>query len=161
MEICHRDYLEYSDIYEGIQSEILSNSRFDKNSDLRTTYLVRTDTTKTSKIKGEETVLISEQNYWMDHNVRYYLIQGLANHSCLSHIICIVSHFIHSIFAFKTQKIQVGNEQDVKISFIIPVIVDIQGHRFEIYTLVSAVHENVDLVLSIMNTFELEGDINS
>ena len=45
--------------------------------------------------------------------------------------------------------------------FIIPVIVDIYGHRFEIYTLVSEIHENVDLVLGIRNVFELEGVINS
>ena len=39
----------------------------------------------------------------------------------------------------------------------IPVIIDIHGHRFEIYTLVSEIHENVDLVLGIKNVFELEG----
>ena len=35
------------------------------------------------------------------------------------------------------------------------------GHRFEVYTLVSENHENVDLVLGIKNVFELEGVINS
>ena len=35
-----------------------------------------------------------------------------------------------------------------------------QGHRFEIYTLVSEIHENVDLVLGIKNVFQLEGVIN-
>ena len=34
-------------------------------------------------------------------------------------------------------------------------------HRLEIYTLVSEIHENVDLVLGIKNAFELEGVINS
>ena len=34
------------------------------------------------------------------------------------------------------------------------------GHRFEIYTLVSEIHENVDLVLGMKNVFELEGVIN-
>ena len=38
---------------------------------------------------------------------------------------------------------------------------DIHGHRFEIFTLVSEIHENVDLVLGINNIFELEGIINS
>ena len=38
---------------------------------------------------------------------------------------------------------------------------NIHGHRFEIYTLVSEIHENVDLVFSIKNAFELEGVINS
>ena len=38
---------------------------------------------------------------------------------------------------------------------------EIHGHRFEIYTLVSEIHEKVDLVLDIKNIFELEGVINS
>ena len=41
------------------------------------------------------------------------------------------------------------------------MIVDIHKHRFEINTLVSEIHENVDLVLGIKNVFELEGVINS
>ena len=63
-------------------------------------------------------------------------------------------------FALTTQRIQVGNGQCVRVLFIIPVIVDIHGHRFEIYTLVSKIHENVDLVLGIKNIFESEGVIN-
>ena len=57
------------------------------------------------------------------------------------------------------QRIQVGNGQCVSVLFIIPVVVDIHGHRFEIYTLVSDIHENVDLVLGIKNVFKLEGII--
>ena len=40
-------------------------------------------------------------------------------------------------------------------------MIDVHGHRLEIYTLVSEIHENVDLVLGIKNIFELEGIINS
>ena len=70
---------------------------------------------------------------------------------------------LHSLpkFASKTQRIQVGNGQYVSVSFIIPVIIDIHGHRFEIYTLVSENHNNVDLVLGIKNVFKLKGVINS
>ena len=70
---------------------------------------------------------------------------------------------LHSLLKFtsKTQRIQVGYCQFVSVLFIIPVIVDIHGHRFEVYTLVSEIHENVDLVLGIRNVFELEGVINS
>ena len=42
-----------------------------------------------------------------------------------------------------------------------PIVIDIHGHRFQIFTLVSEIHENVDLVLYIKNIFELEGIINS
>ena len=64
-------------------------------------------------------------------------------------------------FASKKQRIQVGNGQFVSVLFIIPVIIDVHGHRFEIYTSVSMIHENVDLVLGIKNVFKLEGVINS
>ena len=62
-------------------------------------------------------------------------------------------------FASRTQRIQVGNRQFISVVFIIPIIVDIHGHRFEIYTLVSEIHENVDYVLGMKNIFELEGVI--
>ena len=53
------------------------------------------------------------------------------------------------------------NGQCISVLFIIPVIIELHGHRFEIYTLVSKIHENVDLVLGIKNVFKLEGVINS
>ena len=34
------------------------------------------------------------------------------------------------------------------------MIIDVHGHRFEIYTLVSEIHKNVDLVLGIKNVFK-------
>ena len=64
-------------------------------------------------------------------------------------------------FASKTHRLQVGNGQCVSVLFIISVIIDMHGHRFEIYTLVSEIHENVDLVLGIKNVFKLESVINS
>ena len=64
-------------------------------------------------------------------------------------------------FASRTQKIQVGNGQCVSVIFIILVIIDVHRHIFKIYTLVSEIHENVDLVLGIKNIIELEGVINS
>ena len=40
------------------------------------------------------------------------------------------------------------------------MFVDIHQHRFEIFTLVSKIHDNVDLVMGMKNIFELEGVIN-
>ena len=54
-----------------------------------------------------------------------------------------------------------GNGQYVGVLFVISVIMTIQKHRFEIFTLVSEIHENVDLVIGIKNLFELEGVIDS
>ena len=70
---------------------------------------------------------------------------------------------LHSLpkFASKMQTIQVGNGQFGSVLFIIPVIVDIHRHRFEIYILLSEIHENIHLVLGIKNVFKLEGVVNS
>ena len=59
-----------------------------------------------------------------------------------------------------TQRIQVGNSQFVSTLFMVSVIIDIHRHRFQIYTLVSEIHENVDLLLGIKNVLKLEGVIN-
>ena len=78
-----------------------------------------------------------------------------------SHNLCCKS--LHSVpkFASRTQGIQVGNGQFVSVLFIIPIIIDIHRHRFEINTVVSEINENINLILGIKNIFGLEGIINS
>ena len=49
---------EYLDVYKGIQSEVISATRFDENSDLSMTYLDRIDTTTASGIKADKTYSI-------------------------------------------------------------------------------------------------------
>ena len=44
---------------------------------------------------------------------------------------------------------------------VIPLVFKIQGHKFEVYTLVSEIQDKMDLILSVKNIFELEGIINS
>ena len=50
-----------------------------------------------------------------------------------SHYLCCKS--LHSLpkFASRTQRIQAANGQFISILFIIPIIIDIHGHRFQIY----------------------------
>ena len=148
---------EYMDIYEGIQSEIVSSNRFDENSDLSTTY----------KFKAEESLPISEHGHTsgrlLDGTECQLLFNTGASKSFMSKSFYMQCKSLHSLpkFASRTQRVQVGNGQCVSLLFIIPVIRDIHGHRFEIYTLVSEIHENVDLVQGIKNVFKLEGVINS
>ena len=54
---------EYLDMYEGIQTEIISTTRFDENLDLSTSYMGTVDMTTASKIKVEERLPIAEQGY--------------------------------------------------------------------------------------------------
>ena len=91
------------------------------------------------------------------------LLDMCASKSFMSKSFYMQCRSLHSLpkFPSKTQRICVGNGQCVSVLFVMPVIIDIHGHRFEIYTLVSEIHENEDLVLGIMNVFKLEGVINS
>ena len=153
---------EYLDVYEGIQSDIVSSNRFDKNSDISTTYLGKVESKgHQDKLKTEESFPILESGYTLgrllDGMKCQLLLDTGASKSFMSKSFYKQCKSLHTLpnFASTTQRIQVGNGQCVSILFIIPVIVDIHGHRFEIYTLVSEIHENVDLILGIKNIFEL------
>ena len=54
-----------------------------------------------------------------------------------------------------------GNGQFVAVLFVIPVVLDVYDHGFEVFTLVSEIHDNVDLVLGMKNVFELEDVIDT
>ena len=54
---------EYMDVYEGIQSEMISATRFNENSDLNTTYLGRTNRENKDKLRAEESFPILEHGY--------------------------------------------------------------------------------------------------
>ena len=72
------------------------------------------------------------------------------------------SKILHALpkFAPTTQRIQVGNGQYVVVLFIVPVIIEVHEHIFEVFALVLEIHDNVDLVLGMKNTYELEGIID-
>ena len=148
---------EYLDMYGGIWSEILSTTRLDETSDLSTTYLGRVDTTRASTFKVEERFPISEQGYTvgklLDGTECQILLDTGAGQPFMPKSHYLHCKSLHSLpkFASKTQRIQVGNGQFVSILFTIPIIVDIHGHRFKIYTLVSEIHENIDFIWGINN----------
>ena len=55
---------EYLDIHDGIQSDIVSSSRFDENSDISTTYLGKIGNMEgQDKLKAAESFPISENGY--------------------------------------------------------------------------------------------------
>ena len=55
---------KYLDVYEGIQSDIVSSNRFDENSDISTTYLGQIEQKgDQNKLKAEESFPISESGY--------------------------------------------------------------------------------------------------
>ena len=54
---------EYLDMYEGVYAEIVSSDRFDKDTDLSTTYLGQIDMTRDMEVKAEENFPITAHGY--------------------------------------------------------------------------------------------------
>ena len=157
----------YLDIYEDIYAGMVYASKFDENSDLSTTYLGQTNMTRSSIIKTEERFPITGQGFasekLLDGMECQILLGTGATKSYMSKSYYLQCKTLHALpkFSSNTQRIQVGNGQYVSVLFVIPVIIDIYGHRFEIFTLVSEIHDNLDLVMGMKNIFELEGVIDS
>ena len=134
----------------------MSSSRFDKNSDISTIYLGRMGHKESQdKLKAEKSFPISENGYTLgrllDGMKCQLLLDMGASKSFMSKSFYMHCKSLGTLpkFAATTQKIKVGYGQCASVLFRIPVIVEVHGHRFEIYTLVSEIHENVDLYLGI------------
>ena len=142
-------------------------SRFDENVDLSTTYLDRIDMKRDEVMKAEESFPISEQEFVMGKLMNGEECQILmdmgASKSYMSKSYYLRCKSLHNLpkFALKTQRIQVGNGQYVGVLFVIPIIIEINKHGLEVFTLVSEIFDNVDMVLGIKNLFKLEGIIDS
>ena len=153
-------------MYDGVKSEVLYTTKFDENSDLSTTYLGRIDMSRLDKMKAEERFPISEKGYTVGKLLDSMECQILLD-TGVSKLFLSKTHYLrckslHPLphFASITQRIELGNGQYVSVLFIIPIVIDVHGHRFEIFMLASEIHENIDLVLGIKKIFELEGIIN-
>ena len=158
---------KYLDVYEGVYTEMVYANKFNENSDLSMTYLGQTKMTRDTKIKAEERFPITGKGFasgkLLDGTECQILLYMGATKSYMSKSYYLQCKTLHTLptFSSNTQRIQVRNGQYVSVLFVIPVIIDIHGHRFEIFTLVSEIHDNVDLVMGMKNIFKLEGVIDS
>ena len=146
---------KYLDMYEGEYAEMVHTNKFNENSDISTTYLGQTKMTRDTKIKAEEKFPITGQGFasgkLFDGTEFQILLDTCATKSYMSKSYYLQCKALYALpkFSSNTQRIQVGNGQYVSVLFVIPVIIDIHGHRFEIVTLVSEIHDNVDLVMGM------------
>ena len=155
----------YLDVYEGVYAEMVYANKFNENSDLSTMYLGQTKMTGDTKIKAEERFPITGQGFasgkLLDGMECQILLDTGATKSYMSksyYLQCKTTCITQNLF--KYPKNSSGNGQYVSVLFVIPVIVDIHRHRFKIFTLVSKIHDNIDIVMGMKNIFELEGVID-
>ena len=155
-------------MYEGIQSDIVSSSRFDENSDISTTYLGKIESKESQdKLKAEENHFpISENGYTLGR-----LLDGtkcqLLLHTCASKSFMSKSFFMQCKITTYLTKVcchyaeNTGWEWSVHKCFIYNTChcrnTWTQILKFILWYLKSM--KNVDQVLGIKNVFELEGVI--
>ena len=63
-------------------------------------------------------------------------------------------------FNLTVKKLQVGNGELEATLFVIPFLFKIGNYLFEIYTLVSEIQQSMDIILSVKNMFEIEGEVS-
>ena len=158
---------DYLDIYKGVYAEVISTDSFVEDTVLSTTYLGKVDMTRNTEVEAEESFPMMARGYTkgqlLDGTDCEILIDTGASKSYMSKSYFLRCKNLHTMpkFTSSTRRIQVGNGQYEGVLFVIPIIITIKNHRFEIFSLVSEIHENIDLVLGIKNFFELEGVIDS
>ena len=128
-------------------SDMVHTNRFDEHYDLSTTYLGQTKMNRDTKFKAKEGFPITGQGFTSGKLLDGTELQNPARYrhatkSYMSKSFYIQCKCLHALprFSSHTHRIQVGNGQYVRVVFLIPVIINIHGHRFEIYTLVSEIH---------------------
>ena len=110
-----------------------------------------------TKVKAEERFPITGQGFasekLLDGTECQILLDTGATKSYMLksyYLQCKTLHLLPK-FSSNTQRIQVGNGQYVSVLFVIPVIIEVHGCRLKIFTLVSKIHVNVDLVMGMKN----------
>ena len=72
----------YLDVYEDVYAEMVSASKFDKNSDLSTTYLGQTNMTRNTKIKAEREISHHWSRVHFRKVVRWHRMSNFVRHGC-------------------------------------------------------------------------------
>ena len=154
----------YLDRFSEVTASVHSSDQFNDEIDVTTTYL------------GPDKVCISDvffpelhfPVYSNSHTHGYLhgvgminiLVDTGAHKSYMSKRFFDKSPGLHSLRRLPTvcSHLRVGDGYLIRSHFILPIVVKIFGHRFEIFTLVADLQEKDELVLGLKNMFELEGE---
>ena len=154
--------------FKEVSCELNKSSNFEEHVDVTTTYLGR------YMVQGEPQMFNSENVISLDGKevtlghlfdkteVKVFFDLG-APKSYMSKGFYEKTEYLHRILKMKSSctGIKIGNGAVIPVDFVFPVQIMIQGHLFEIYTIVAALHESIDVVIGMKNMVELEGILNT
>ena len=154
---------EFLDRYQGITSELNVNMEYDDVVDVTTTYLGKEAIHITDVFKPEEAFPINSNCHTWGQFVGGGMIDILLDRgtskSYLLKGFSMRHPHLHKYPKFYStiRNLQVRNGELVVALFVIPLVLKIYGHLFEIYTLVSKIQQSMDLIFDVKNMFEIEG----
>ena len=157
----------YMDQFDKVSIKLHDSTSFQDNRDVSTTYLGKSTIRQFEKFEPEFTFKINVNSHAKGrviggNNIDILLDTG-ASKSYMSKAYYMSNPCLHSLPKFNShiKHLQVGNGNKVATLFVIPVLISIEGHKFEIYTLVSEIQDTIDLVLGMKNMHELEGELSA
>ena len=166
LEFQHMPTSEYLDKYIGITSELNVNMEYDDAVDVTTTYLGHESIKITDTFRPEQAFPIySNCHKWgqfIGGSMLDILLDTGASKSYMSKGFYMRHPHLHKYPRFNSmvRNLQVGNGELVATLFVIPFIFKIGNHLSEIYTLVSEIQQNMDIILGVKNMFEIEGEVS-
>ena len=166
LEFHHMPASEYLDRYDGITPELNINMEYDDAVDVTTTYLGHESIRITDTFRPEQAFPIySNCHTWgqfVGGGMLDILLDAGASKSYMSKGFYMRHPHLHKYPKFNStvKNLQVGNGELVATLFVIPFIFKVGKHIFEVYTLVSEIQQNMDIILGVKNMFEIEGEIS-
>ena len=166
LEFQHVPISEYLDRYNGITLELNINMEYDDVVDVTTTYLGHESIKITDTFRPEQAFPIySNWHTWgqfIGGGMLDILLDTGASKSYMSKGFYTRHPHLHKYPKFNStvRNLQVSNGELVATLFVIPFVFKIEKHLFEVYTLVSEIQQNMDIILGVKNMFEVEGEIS-
>ena len=157
---------EYLDRYNGITSELNVNMEYDDAVDVTTTYLGHESIKITDTFHPEQAFPIYSNCHthgqFVGGGMLDILLDTGASKSYMSKAFYMRHPHLHKYPKFNStvRNLQVGNGELVATLFVIPFVFKVGRHLFEVYTLVSEIQQNMDIILGVKNMFEIEGEIS-
>ena len=157
---------EYLDRYNGITSELNVNMEYDDAIDVTTTYLGHESIKITDTFHPEQAFPIYSNCHthgqFVGGGMLDILLDTGASKSYMSKAFYMRHLHLHKYPKFNStiRNLQVGNGELVATLFVIPFVFKVGRHLFEVYTLVSEIQQNMDIILGVKNMFEIEGEIS-
>ena len=154
--------------FEEVSCELNNSPNFEEHVDVMTTYLGRYMAQGGPRAFNSENIISLDGKgvmvgYLFDKTELKVFCDSGASKSYMSKAFYDRTEYLHRIPKMRSTctGIEIGNGAIIPVEFVFQVQIMIQGHLFEIYTIVAALHEGIDLVIGMKNMVELEGILNT